>query len=109
MLVCEYWILYVGWQDPRWKRAFRPENTIKDGDRSKMSDDVQKPTIVTNLRESVSSGINVRDSEGFAKPANLKQPDVIALPTAAPQGQGSSQTVATQSVAGSTNSTSKGE
>ncbi len=74
-----------------------------------MTDDVTKQTGVVDLGKSVSSGrIEVRDSQGFAKPAHLQQPDVIALPTAAPQAPGSSQTVATQSVATS-NTSSKDE
>ena len=76
-----------------------------------MADDVTKQTGVVDLGKSVSSGrIEVRDSQGFAKPANLQQPDVIALPTAAPQRQGGSQAVATQSVANNNSSSSpKGE
>jgi hypothetical protein len=72
-----------------------------------MADDLQKPAVVTNLRESVSSGtIEARDSQGFAKPANLQQPDVIALPTAVSQQNGNSQPVAPQSVANNGSDTS---
>lgn len=76
-----------------------------------MTDDVTKQTGVVDLGKSVSSGrIEVRDSQGFPKPAHLQQPDVIALPTAPPQGQGSSEPAATQSVANNNSSTSsKGE
>lgn len=73
-----------------------------------MTDDVTKQTGRSDLGKSVSSGrIEVRDSQGFAKPAHLQQPDVIPIPPPAPQGQGNSQAAVTQS--SSNNSSSKGE
>jgi hypothetical protein len=56
---------------------------------------------------SVYSGF-AKDSQGVEKPVYLQQPDVITLPTAAPQRQENPKTVATQSVV-SNNSSSKGE
>jgi hypothetical protein len=73
-----------------------------------MTDEATKQTSGNELGKSVSSGrIELRESQGTEKPAYLQQPDVIALPTAAPQPQGNSETVATQSVAN--NDSSKGE
>jgi hypothetical protein len=73
-----------------------------------MTDDVTKQTGCSDLGKSVSSGrVEVRDSQGFAKPAHLQQPDVIPIPPPAPEGQGNSQSAVTQS--SSNNSSSKGE
>ena len=74
-----------------------------------MSDEGLNVTGGTELGKSVSSGrVEVRDSQGVAKPAYLQQPDVIAIPPAPPQGQGNSQAGATQSVVNN-DSSSKGE
>jgi hypothetical protein len=71
-----------------------------------MTDDVTKQTGCSDLGKSVSSGkIEVRDSQGFIKPIYFQQPDVIALPTAAPQAQGGSEVVAAQSVANNNSNT----
>jgi hypothetical protein len=74
-----------------------------------MTDDVTKQTGCNDLGKSVSSGkVELREGQGTAKPAYLQQPDVIAIPPAAPQAQGNSQAGAAQNTA-NTNSSSKGE
>jgi len=53
-----------------------------------MSDEGLKVTGGTELGKSVSSGrVEVRDSQGVAKPAYLQQPDVIAIPPAHHKGK----------------------
>ncbi len=76
-----------------------------------MSDDGVKHTIGNKIEKiaGVYSGF-AKDSQGVEKPVYLQQPDVITLPTAAPQTQGNPKTVVTQSVVNNNdNSSSKGE
>jgi len=83
------------------------ESTIQEGRGKQMTDDVTKQTGCSDLGKSVSSPrIEVRDSQEFAKPAHLQQPDVIPIPPPAPQGEGNSQAAVSQS---SSNTSSKGE
>jgi hypothetical protein len=76
-----------------------------------MSDDAVKHTARSKIGKtaSVSNGRAIaQDSQGVQRPAYLRQPDVIALPTVVPQRQDNSKPVASQSVVNN-NSSSKGE